>query len=154
MFLNHLDYFQKTPLGSRPNTKPKDHGTLITHNRWFTLFHQVWGLAWIEIPWNNIWLRARSHMTSHYTWGSVTTLHGDFGGVLGRPLDTLLGSHNLLVTALGSLAHGPECIQNCLPRHWTSSFDWFWRKNSWDQTHVTSFSYKHWTCQPVRIAST
>ena len=26
-------------------------------------------------------------MTSHYTRGSVTTLH-DFGGVLGRPLDT------------------------------------------------------------------
>ena len=26
-------------------------------------------------------------MTSHYTWGSTTTLH-DFGGVLGRPLDT------------------------------------------------------------------
>jgi hypothetical protein len=35
----------------------------------------------------SIWLRARSHMTSHYTWGSVTTLHG-FGGVLGWPLDT------------------------------------------------------------------
>ena len=34
-------------------------------------------------------------MTSHYTWGSVTTLH-DVGGVLGRPLD------NFMVTALGS----------------------------------------------------
>ena len=51
----------------------------------FTLFYHVWGPAWIEIHWNSIWLRARSHMTSHYTWGSVTTLH-DFGGVLGRPL--------------------------------------------------------------------
>ena len=29
-------------------------------------------------------------MTSHYTWRSVTTLH-DFGGVLGRPLDTFFG---------------------------------------------------------------
>ena len=29
----------------------------------------------------------RSHITSHYTWESVTTLH-DFGGVLGWPLDT------------------------------------------------------------------
>ena len=28
-----------------------------------------------------------SHMTSHYTRGSVTTVHG-FGGVLGRTLDT------------------------------------------------------------------
>ena len=43
--------------------------------------------AWIEIPWNSIWLRAQSHVTSHYTRGSVTTLH-DFGGVLGRPLGT------------------------------------------------------------------
>ena len=40
-------------------------------------------------------------MTSHYACRSVTTLH-DFGGVLGRPLDTsLLGSHNFMVTALG-----------------------------------------------------
>jgi hypothetical protein len=37
---------------------------------------------------NSIWLRPQSHMTSHHTWGSVATLH-DFGGVLGRPLDTL-----------------------------------------------------------------
>ena len=37
--------------------------------------------------WHSIWLRARSHMDSHYTWGSVTTLH-EFGGVLGRTLDT------------------------------------------------------------------
>jgi hypothetical protein len=39
---------------------------------------------------NSIWLRAWSHMTSHYTWGSLITLH-DFGGVLGRPLDTYFG---------------------------------------------------------------
>ena len=43
--------------------------------------------AWIKIHWNSIWLRAQSHMTSHYTWGSVTTLH-DFGGDLRRPLNT------------------------------------------------------------------
>jgi hypothetical protein len=52
-------------------------------------FYHVWGPAWIDIHWNSIWLRARSHMTSHYSWGSVTTLH-DFGGVLGQPLDTFL----------------------------------------------------------------
>ena len=86
MFHGHLDYFQKPPLGGRPNTKPGDHGTPNAHNRWFILFYHVWGPAWIEIHWNSIWLRARSHMTSHYTWGSMTTLH-DFGGVLGRPLD-------------------------------------------------------------------
>ena len=54
------------------------------------------GPTWIEIHWNSIWLRARWHMTSHYTWGSVTTLH-DFGGVLGRHFGHfLLGSHNLM----------------------------------------------------------
>ena len=82
MFHGHLDYFQKPPLGGRPNTKPGDHGTPNAHNRWFILFYHVWGPAWIEIHWNSIWLRVRSHMASHYTWGSVTTLH-DFGGVSG-----------------------------------------------------------------------
>jgi hypothetical protein len=32
-------------------------------------FYHVWGPAWIEIYWNSIWLRARSHMASHCTWG-------------------------------------------------------------------------------------
>ena len=37
----------------------------------------------------------------------MTTLH-DFGGVLGRPLDTFLsGSHNFVVTALGSCVKWP-----------------------------------------------
>ena len=40
-----------------------------------------------KIHWNSIWWRAGSHMTSHYTWGSVTTLH-NLGGVVGRPSDT------------------------------------------------------------------
>ena len=58
--------------------------------RWFILFYHVRGHAWIKIHWNSSWLRTRSHMTLHYTWGSVTTLHG-FGGVLGQPLDTFFG---------------------------------------------------------------
>ena len=87
MFHGHLDNFQKPPLGGKSNTKPGDHGTLNTHNRWCILFHHAWGPAWIEIHWNSIRLRACSHMTSHYTWGSVTTPH-DFGGVLRQPLDT------------------------------------------------------------------
>ena len=45
--------------------------------------------AWIRICWNNIWLRAHSCTTSHYTWGPMTTLHG-FESVLGWPLDTFL----------------------------------------------------------------
>ena len=72
------------------NTKAGDHGTPNTHNRWFTLcHHQEGGPKWIKMYWNSIWLRTRSHMTSHYTWGSATTPR-DFGGELGRwPLDTL-----------------------------------------------------------------
>jgi hypothetical protein len=33
MFHGHLDYSQKSPLSSRPNTKPGDHGIPNTHNR-------------------------------------------------------------------------------------------------------------------------
>jgi hypothetical protein len=83
------------------------HGTPNAHNRWFIPFYHAWGLAWREIHSISIWLRARSHMTSHYTWRSVTTLH-NCGGVLGRPLDTfLLGSHNNMVTALGLCGKWP-----------------------------------------------
>ena len=82
-----LGLFSKPPLGGRPNTKLWDSGTPYAHNRWFVLFYHVWGPAWTNSHWNNIWLSARSHMTLHYTWESVTTLH-DFGGVLGQPLDT------------------------------------------------------------------
>ena len=50
-------------------------------------FYHGWGPTWIKIHWNSIWSRAQSHRTSHYTWEFLTTLH-DFGGVLGRPVDT------------------------------------------------------------------
>ena len=73
MFHGHLEYFQKPPLGGRPTRKPGDHGTSNAHNRWFILLYHAWGPAWIEIHWNDIWLRAQSHTTSHDTWGSVTT---------------------------------------------------------------------------------
>jgi hypothetical protein len=43
MFHGHLDYFEKPPLGGRPNTKPGDHGTPKTHNRWIILFYHVCG---------------------------------------------------------------------------------------------------------------
>ena len=79
--------FKKPPLGSRSNTKPGDHGILNAHNRSFILFYHAWGPTWVEIHWNNIWLRVQSLMTSHYTWRSGTTLR-DFWGVLGQPLDT------------------------------------------------------------------
>jgi hypothetical protein len=60
--------------------------TLRTHC--FILFYHVWGPASIEIHRNNIWWKARSHMASHCTRGSVTALH-DCGGALGWPLHTL-----------------------------------------------------------------
>ena len=91
MFHGHLHYLQKPPLeGSRPNTKLGDHGNSKSHKCWFILFYHVWGPGWIEIHWNSIRLKSWSHMISHYTWGSVTTLLHDVGGVLGRPLDTFL----------------------------------------------------------------
>ena len=65
--LYHLDYFQKPLLGGRLDTKSEDHGTLNVHNRWFFfLFYHVWGHAWIEIHWNNVWLRA-GHIWLHTT---------------------------------------------------------------------------------------
>jgi hypothetical protein len=91
------------------------YGFPNAHNRWLILFYHVWGSTCMNRNhWNSIWLRARSHMTSQYTWRSMTTLH-DFGGVLGWPLDTfLLGSHNFMVMALGS----------CVKWPWDHLFTW------------------------------
>jgi hypothetical protein len=112
MLHGHLDYFQKSLFGGRSNTKPGDHDSPNANNRWFILVHHVWGPAWLEIHWNSSWLRARSHMTLHYTWGSVTILH-DFGGVLGRALDTFfLGSRNFMVIALSLCVSGPYSHRN------------------------------------------
>ena len=91
MFHGHLDYFQKAPLGGRPNTKPGDHVTPNAYNHWFILFYHMWGLTWIEIHWNGIWLRAWSHMTSHYRTLEDPWLHSMiFGGDLGRPFRAFL----------------------------------------------------------------
>jgi hypothetical protein len=113
-FHGHLNYFQKPPLGGRPNTKPRDRRNPPAHNRWFILSYHVWEPTWIKIHWNSIWLRAQSHMTSHYTWGSVTTLN-DFEGVLRQPLDTfcwaLTISWSRLLTRVWS---SPYCISNLL----------------------------------------
>ena len=65
-------------------------------------------LTWAKVPWNNNWFKDRSHMASHYAWGTVTTLHA-FGSVLGRPLDTsLLGYPDSMVTSLGSCVYWPS----------------------------------------------
>ena len=75
IFKNHL-----LEVGLIQNRETMTLWTLTTVGLFY--FNNVWGLAWIEIH----WLRVRSHMASHYTWGPVTTLH-DVGGALGRPLD-------------------------------------------------------------------
>ena len=124
--LGSLWLFSKPPLGGRPDTKPVgDHGTPnAPHNRWFLLFYHMLGPAWKKIHWNSIWSRAWWHMTSHYTWESMTTLN-DVGGELGQwPLDThfLLGSHyNFMVTALGSFVKWPEVM---LSLSWLD--DWYY----------------------------
>ena len=70
-------------------------------------FYNVWGPAWIDIHWNGIWLRVWSHMTftlhsrvcGHTTWfwRYLETAFGYF----------LLGSHNFMVTTLGSFVKWP-----------------------------------------------
>ena len=62
MFHCRLDCLQKSPLGGKPNTKPGDHDIPNVHNRWSILFYHVWGPTWIDIHWNSIWLRVRSHV--------------------------------------------------------------------------------------------
>jgi hypothetical protein len=94
IFKNNLLDVDLTQLG--------DQSTLNVHNHWFIWFYHVWEPTWIEMHWNSIWLRARWHMTSHYTWRSVTILH-DFWRCIGTAFGHfLLGSHNPMVTALGS----------------------------------------------------
>ena len=80
IFKNHL-----LEVGLSQNRETMALWTLITIDLFF--FHHVWRPVSVDIHWNCIWMRVQSHMTSHYIWGSVTTLH-DFGGMLGQPLDT------------------------------------------------------------------
>ena len=94
MFRGHLDYSQKPPIGGKPNTKPGDHGTPKSHDCWFVILYHVWGPRkhkFIKIAFG---FRPGQHMTSHYTCGPVTTLH-EFGGVLGRPLESSFGLSQL-----------------------------------------------------------
>jgi hypothetical protein len=110
-----LGLFQKPPLGGRSNTKPGDHDTPNAHNHWFVLFYHVWGHAWIKIHWNNIWLRTRSHIASHYTWKSMTTRH-DVGGVLGPPLDTFFWALTISWSRLlACVWSGPNIMNHAKP---------------------------------------
>ena len=62
----HLDYFQKPPLGGRPNTIPRNYGTPNAHNCSFIIFYHVWGPTWIKFPWTTFnW--GPGHMWLHTT---------------------------------------------------------------------------------------
>jgi hypothetical protein len=113
----HLGCFSKRPLGgSRPNKKPGDHGTPNAHKHCFILFYHVCGSTWIEVPWNNIWFKVRSHITSHSTWESVTKPH-DIGRVLERPLDTFFWAPTLSwLRLLARVWSGPKCMA-CTMHH-------------------------------------
>ena len=110
MFHDHLDYFQSPPLSGHANTKPWDHNTPNTHNFWFIIRYHVWR------PRMNKKFHQKEHLVdSPVTYGFTQHLRArdphamDSGGVSGRPLDTfLLGSHNFMVTALGSSAKWPQ----------------------------------------------
>ena len=124
MFHGHLECFQNPPLGGRPNTKPGYHGTLNAHNCWFILFYNAWDTCMNRNSLNSIWLRARSHVTSHYPWGSVTntTWIWRWQGVLGRPLETFFSVLTIsMVTALGSCVQWPK-----VPLKWPVMFPKAW----------------------------
>ena len=102
----------------------------------------MWGPAWIEIHWNNIWLRAQSHMTtSHYTWESVTTLH-DFKGVLGQPLEIFFWALTISWSRLLACVWSDPCCGGL----------WLWftffgscsmKKGSTNANHIPNYSLPH-----------
>ena len=127
VFQGHFGCFQKLPLGGRFDTKPGNRGTLNAHNRWFNLLCCVWRPTWIGICWNSNWLRARSQMASHYTWGSVTTLHEWFWRCVGTMAcgHLFLGSPNSMVAALGVMCEVfPKAVPTDLSNHvlWSRTF--------------------------------
>jgi hypothetical protein len=91
MFHGQLDYLKKLSLGCRPKLKigRSWHSEISQSFIYYILLavtkpHE-WKIIEIAFGWGP------SHiMTSHYTWGSVTTLH-DFGSVLGQPWALFLG---------------------------------------------------------------
>ena len=130
MFHGYLDYFPKPLLGGRPNTKPGDHGALNAHHPWLILLYHVWGLAWIEIHRNSIWLRAWSHTISHYTWGSMTTTW--FWRCLGTDFGHFL---------LGSQFHAHGSWLMCEVALNMILYSWYLEVPSYNQ-HLCPYNYK------------
>ena len=120
MFHGRLDYFQKSPLGGRPNTKLGDHGTMNAHNRWFILFYRVWGPACIKIHWNSIgwgpshiWLHTTlegpwpHYMTLGVCWDGLSTLSFGLSQCHGH------GSRFMCEAALRATSHMSQELWPC-----------------------------------------
>ena len=129
--LNHL-------LKVGPNTKLGDHSTPKSHNCWFILFYHVWALCMSSTHWNNMWFKGRSHLTSQYPWGPVTTLH-DFGSVLGTAFGHFsfgLSQFRFAVTALGS------CVKLPFRLVWGGRTSWYYVEGgTWELSLLTTWAH-------------
>ena len=107
VFYGHLDYFQKPPPGGRPNTKTGRLCHSKSHNQCFIMFlscvKTLHEYKFIEIAFgwgsNHIWL----HTTLEGPWPHYIILEVSWDGLY----TLLLGSHNFMVTALGSCVKWP-----------------------------------------------
>ena len=112
----------------------------------------------IELHWISIWFKARLHMTSHYTWGSVTTLH-DFGRCVGTTAFghlfiwalTISWSRLLARVWSGPLAVGSPPSLPHETRHLTF-FYWNKQHNPWplvwmkNQVSCPALPFPFWGC--------
>ena len=81
-------------------------------------------------------------MTSHYTSGTVTTVH-DVGGVFGTVVGHfLLGSHTFMVTALGSCVNWPLIIVNSINYLQLNNLDYLDLSTKIDFISVLSFMFE------------
>ena len=99
IFHGHFDYFQKPLLGGRPRPSYFECSQPLVYS---TLSCVRTRKNKISLKYN--WLRIRSHMTSLRIRDQSTSF-GKCGGMAFEHF--LLGSHNFLVTALGSCMKWP-----------------------------------------------
>ena len=119
MFYGHLDYFQKSSLGGKPNTNPGNRGTPNAHNCWiiyFIMYEDPCELKFVEMAFgwgpSHIWLHTTledpwpHYMILEVYWDSIWTLS--------------FGLPHYMVTAFGSCVKWPliELVADFYPeRH-------------------------------------
>ena len=103
--------FQNHPLEVGPTQNPETMAlqTLTTIGLFYFIMcedpHEY------KIHWNSLWLRARSHMSSHYTWGSgphymmLEVCWGRFGHSISFGLSQFPGHGSWLVCEVDSGPH-------------------------------------------------